>query len=93
MIAYDQILNRYMEENAVVWADLTYIELIKILKESEGNSDFSEKFNLVRNLIILILSLIGDKPPDNFNKRGKDVKELSKEDFCEMKDLLLTEFF
>ncbi len=72
-------------ETAEIWKDKSFIELMKVLK-------LTRKKEFVKNAIILILSLIDQMPPDNYNKRGTKVNSLINGDKRSYINILQSEF-
>ena len=55
-----------------IWKDRSYIELMQVLKRTHNK-------NLVKNAIILILSLFEELPIDLYDNYGINTKNLKKE--------------
>jgi hypothetical protein len=72
-------------ETAEIWKDKSFIELMKVLKRTR-------KKEFVKNAIILIISLIDQMPPDNYNKRGIKVNSLTNGDKLFYVNILKSEF-
>ncbi|MFX1496852.1 MAG: hypothetical protein ACFFBH_04955 [Promethearchaeota archaeon] len=62
--------------------------LCKILKKLMFLLNVAQDTTLVRNSLIILLSLIEDLPLDRFAKIGKDLKYLSLKEKRELKQLL-----
>jgi hypothetical protein len=78
MECYETILNYFQEnkfnrEKIDLWKNKTFISLMKKLEKTQNRL-------LVKNVIILILSLFENIPPDIYNNRGIDINRLSYED-------------
>ena len=79
--------NRQLDKEAIeIWKDKSYIDLMHVLKRT-NNKD------LVKNAIILILSLFEDIPVDLYDTQGVDAKELKLEKRKEYLSKLKMEFF
>lgn len=72
-------------ETAEIWKDKSFIELMNVLK-------LTKKKEFVKNAIILILSLIDQMPPDNYNKGGIKVNSLISGDKLSYINILQSEF-
>lgn len=73
---YLKIIDVYMneeinEEKKDLWKNQNIIELMSLLEHAENRL-------LVKNALILLITLFEDIPPDMFNNRGIDTKQLSK---------------
>jgi hypothetical protein len=71
---YNEIVQKYIqsEKQKELWKNRIYIRLM---------NDF-EKINnpkVIKNAIILMLSLFENIPPDIYNTRGKKIEEISME--------------
>ena len=73
------------KETAEIWKDKSFIELMKVLKQTR-------KKEFVKNAIILIISLIDQLPPDAYNNRGITVNSLEKGDKLSYINILQSEF-
>lgn len=75
---YDQIIEFFekvpkkQKTDIEKWKYQIYLKLMKMMDEPQ------EKL-VVRNAIILILSLFNDIPPDIYNTRGKQLEDISSE--------------
>ena len=74
-----------IKETTEIWKNKSFIELMKVLKRTS-------KKVLVKNAIILILSLFDEMPPDNYNNRGIKVNSLTNGDKLSYVNLLKSEF-
>jgi len=72
-------------ETAELWRDKSFIELMKVLKQTR-------KKEFVKNAIILILSLIDQIPPDTYSKKGIKVNSLTSGDKFSYVNILKSEF-
>ena len=72
-------------ETAELWRDKSFIELMKVLKQTR-------KKEFVKNAIILILSLIDQIPPDTYTKKGIKVNSLTSGDKLSYVNILKSEF-
>ena len=75
---YTKILDFYQsqkfdKETVEIWKSKSYIELMQVLKRTNNK-------NLVKNAIILILSLFEDTPLDIYDTSGQSVRELKQDD-------------
>jgi hypothetical protein len=75
---YTKILDFYQNqefdrETVEIWKSKSYIELMQVLKRTNNK-------NLVKNAIVLILSLFEDLPLDIYDCSGQSVRDLKKED-------------
>ncbi len=75
---YTKILDFYQnqkfdKETIEIWKSKSYIELMQVLKRTHNK-------NLVKNAIILILSLFEELPLDIYESSGQSVRELTQED-------------
>ena len=91
MELYSKILdvyqNRQLDKEAIeIWKDKSYIDLMHVLKRTNNK-------NLVKNAIILILSLFEDIPIDLYETQGVDAKELKLEKKKAFISELKMEFF
>lgn len=87
---YQSIINFFQNQNtnregAEIWRDKSFIELMKVLKRTR-------KKEFVKNAIILILSLIDQMPPDNYNNNGIKANSLTTEDKLSYINILRSEF-
>ena len=87
---YTKILDFYQSqkfdrETVEIWKSKSYIELMKVLKRTNNK-------NLVKNAIILILSLFEETPLDIYDSSGLSVRELKQEDKNSYISHLRTEF-
>ena len=72
-------------ETTEIWKNKSFIELMKVLKRTR-------KKELVKNAIILILSLFDEIPPDSYNTRGIKANSISDGDKPSYVNLLKSEF-
>ena len=77
MVFYLRIIevyqNKQLDKVALeIWKDRSYIELMQVLKRTHNK-------NLVKNAIILILSLFEELPIDLYDNYGINTKDLKKE--------------
>ena len=91
MELYSKILEVYQhrqfdKDSIEIWKDKSYIDLMHVLKLTNNK-------NLVKNAIILILSLFEDIPIDLYDTHGVNVKELKYEKKREYLSELKMEFF
>ena len=75
---YTKIIDFYQNQNfdketVEIWKSKSYIELMQVLKRTNNK-------NLVKNAIILILSLFEELPLDIYDSSGQSVRELKQED-------------
>ncbi len=95
---YTKIINQFLKEvgknpSAMeIWKDKMIIELMNLLKKTK------EK-NMVKNALIVVLSLFKDKPLDILSNTGDNIKTLSNKENKEgtlklkdIKDILKQEF-
>ncbi|MHA1192006.1 MAG: hypothetical protein ACTSP9_06875 [Promethearchaeota archaeon] len=87
---YTKILDFYQSqkfnrETVEIWKSKSYIELMQVLKRTNNK-------NLVKNAIILILSLFEETPIDIYDSSGLSVRELKQEDKNSYISHLRTEF-
>ena len=87
---YMKIIDYFKKEkpnrkNLEVWKDKSLIELMELLERTQNRT-------LVKNAIILLISLFGNIPPDIYNNRGHDIREISKKDKKILMDELRDEF-
>ena len=87
---YSKILDFYQnhqfdKETVEIWKSKSYIELMQVLKRTNNK-------NLVKNAIILILSLFEELPLDIYDSSGLSVRELKQEDKNSYLSHLRTEF-
>jgi len=87
---YTKILDFYQNQNfdkdtVEIWKSKSYIELMQVLKRTNNK-------NLVKNAIILILSLFEELPLDIYDSSGLSVRELKQEDKNSYISHLRTEF-
>ncbi|TXT58826.1 MAG: hypothetical protein BAJALOKI2v1_300041 [Promethearchaeota archaeon] len=87
---YTKILNTYQKEDMSrqekeMWKNRTYVKLMKILERTNN-------INVVRNSLILILTLFENIPPDLFNNRGINIELLSEGDKDKLFEQLKEEF-
>jgi len=88
---YDEILNYYHSKppkkgDIEIWKDKTYIRLMEVLKKTNDKQK-------IRNSLILLLSLFEEEiPPDIFNTRGDESKNLKKEEKKKLVALLKEEY-
>ena len=90
MYYYTKILDFYQsqeydKDSVDIWKSKSYIELMQVLKRTNNK-------NLVKNAIILILSLFEDTPLDIYDNSGLSVGELKQEDKKSYISHLKTEF-
>ena len=81
---YQKILDYFQKdnvhnENTEIWKSQSLIEIMTLLDQNKNRA-------LVTNIIILLLSLFEDMPPDTYNNRGVDISQISIE---ERKSLIL----
>ena len=72
-------------ETTEIWKNKSFIQLMKVLKRTR-------KKELVKNAIILILSLFDELPPDMYNNRGTKPDSLSNSDKVSYVNILKSEF-
>ncbi len=72
-------------ENIELWKDKSLMKLMKVLKRTKNKL-------LVRNALILMISLFEHLPPDLFNNKGISANLLNKEEKSFLKSILKTEF-
>ena len=72
-------------ESIELWKDKSIMELMKVLKRTNNKL-------LIRNALILMITLFEHLPPDLFNNKGINTKILNKEDKESLKSILRTEF-
>jgi len=72
-------------ETAELWRNKSFIELMKVLKQTR-------KKEFVKNAIILILSLIDQIPPDTYTEKGIKVNSLTSGDKLSYVNILKSEF-
>jgi len=72
-------------ENVELWKDNSLIELMKVLKRTKNKL-------LVRNALLLLISLFENIPPDLFNNKGISANLLTKEEKASLKSILKNEF-
>jgi hypothetical protein len=87
---YTKILNTYKKKDMSrkekeMWKHKSYIKLMNILERTEN-------MNVVRNSLILILTLFENIPPDIFNNRGINIDLLSEGDKGDIMEKLKEEF-
>lgn len=75
---YTKILNLFLEvgdkpELKELWKNKTFITLMNRMKKNENKE-------LIKNAMILIISLFDDIPPDLFSNIGSNLKSLSEEE-------------
>ncbi|MBY9006941.1 MAG: hypothetical protein KGD63_09290 [Candidatus Lokiarchaeota archaeon] len=75
---YSSILEKYQyyslsRQEIEVWKYKIYMELMDLL-------GFTENIMMVKNSILLILSLFEDLPPDLYNNQGLKISSLDKKD-------------
>ncbi len=73
------------KETTEIWKNKSFIQLMKVLKRTRNKE-------LVKNAIILILSLFDEMPPDIYNNRGIKVNSLTNSDKLSYVNLLKSEF-
>lgn len=76
---------KFDKEDLEIWKNKSYIELMQVLKRTNNR-------NLVKNAIILILSLFEDMPLDLYDSYGMSAKKLKKEERKSYLDDLKLEF-
>ena len=70
---YQNKQNKQFDKDSLeIWKDRSYIELMQVLKRTHNK-------NLVKNAIILILSLFEELPIDLYDTHGINTKNLEKE--------------
>ena len=72
-------------ETTEIWKNKSFIQLMKVLKRTR-------KKELVKNAIILILSLFDELPPDTYNNRGIKSNSLTNSDKLSYVNILKSEF-
>ncbi|MFX0047734.1 MAG: hypothetical protein ACFE8G_06140 [Candidatus Hermodarchaeota archaeon] len=72
-------------ETRELWRNKSFIQLMKVLKRTR-------KKELVKNAIILILSLFDELPPDSYNNRGVKPDSLTNSDKLSYVNILKSEF-
>lgn len=95
--AYDEILSFFKRTDRTpllteIWTDHTYINLMNFLEENKIRPHKYKNYRLVKNAIILILSLFHDLPPDRFNSVGKDLEYIEKKEKLSALNTLREEF-
>jgi hypothetical protein len=92
VICYEKILEYYQmqkekdREEINLWKHRTIVKIMEIWNKTKS-------LTLVRNSLILIISLFGNIPPDPlFNNRGININLLSKDDRQILVDQLKGEF-
>ena len=91
MICYDRILQVFNNQKEMgreelkLWKHKTIIKIMEIWNDTRN-------MNLVRNSLILMISLFGNIPPDIYNNRGININLLSEEDRNVLVDQLKGEF-
>ena len=78
MYYYSKILdfyqNQHLDRDSIeIWKSKSYIELMQVLKRTNNK-------NLVKNAIILILSLFEETPIDIYDCSGLNIQELKKDE-------------
>jgi hypothetical protein len=68
-----------------IWKDKSLMELMELLEHTQNRT-------LVKNAIILLISLFENMPPDTYNNRGHDIREISKKDKKILMEELREEF-
>ena len=82
----DFFQNQYNNKEIIeIWKNKSFIELMEVLKRTR-------KKEFVTNIIILILSLFDQMPPDTYNNRGIKVNSLNNSDKLSYINLLKSEF-
>jgi hypothetical protein len=71
------------DENTELWKDKSLMELMRVLKRTRNKL-------LVRNALILIISLFEHLPPDLFNNKGINAHLLNKEEKASLRSILKT---
>jgi len=74
---YDKILEFFQNrdnnmETAEIWRSKTIIELMKVLERTKNRE-------MVKNALLLIISLYQELPPDGYNDRGVNSDSLDDE--------------
>ncbi|MEJ2277587.1 MAG: hypothetical protein P8Y70_07545 [Candidatus Lokiarchaeota archaeon] len=87
---YEKILdffqeNKFKKKKIELWKNKTFIALMKKLEKTQNRV-------LVKNAIILMISLFDNIPPDIYNNRGIDIDLLSKADKSNLYTKLKEEF-
>jgi hypothetical protein len=71
-------------ESIELWKNKSLIELMKVLKRTKNKL-------LVRNALLIIISLFEHLPPDLFNNKGINANLLNKEEKATLKSILRNE--
>jgi hypothetical protein len=87
---YTKIINFFKsqpssKESIEIWKSKSFIELMKVLERTKNKQ-------LVKNAIILIISLFEQLPSDLYNNRGKNANLINKKDKKSYLSLLKSEF-
>ncbi|MGQ4874140.1 MAG: hypothetical protein ACTSVV_04500 [Promethearchaeota archaeon] len=90
LACYEKILQFYetcqdSREKIEIWKSRSLINLMNKLAETKNK-------RLIRNAIILLISLFEDIPPDIYNNRGIDINRLSEKDRKKILAKLESEF-
>ncbi|MFO8017430.1 MAG: hypothetical protein R6U96_02245 [Promethearchaeia archaeon] len=81
---------RENKEKTEIWKSSTLIHLMEKLKEIEDEG-IEKKRNVIKNSLILLMSLFENIPPDVYNNRGVHINRLSEEDKEPLKNTLKEE--
>ncbi len=82
----DNFKNTKVNQEVIeIWKDKSLIDLMKLFELTKNNA-------MVSNAIILILSLLDDIPPDLYNNRGLNIKQIPDKDKKYLIDQLKNEF-
>jgi hypothetical protein len=73
------------EDSSEIWKNKTYIKLMSVLKRTQNKE-------MVRNAILMIISLFEQKPADFYNNQGVNSDSISPEDKKSFKKILKSEF-
>ena len=83
----DFFQNRRVDKiSTEIWKSKTFIKLMKVLERTQNR-------DLVRNAILIIISLFEDLPPDFYNNQGKNPASLSPQDKERFKTILKSELY
>ena len=77
---------RFDKVSTEIWKDKMLIKLMNVLERTQNR-------DLVRNAILIILSLFEDLPPDFYNNQGKSSASLSPQDKESFKTILKAELY
>ena len=73
-------------EDTEIWKNKVMVTLMNLLKQKENQEI------LVRNALILLLSLFEDLPPDIYNAKGQNFKKVDQKQKASILDQLKEEF-